>query len=142
MRKDAKKNLKDVAKIAIKNPDIKPSEVVEQTGLSRASAYNKLDELRQGGVIEKSSDVIRIAKIDLEHLEQIQGIEGDHIAEYANKANKGEFFKPSDLESLNRIGERKQKRYSMLMGENTDKKGAEKVNPELKIAVDKLLGSM
>lgn len=139
MRKDAKKNLEKVAKELLIDPLRTQREIAKNTGQSLGSVNDKVNKLEQSGVIEKSTDVIRIAKADLEHLEMIQGIELDHLKEYANKANKGEFFKPSDLHSLSSIAEKKQKRYSTLMGENTDDKGGEKLSEEKKALIKNLL---
>lgn len=126
MRTDAKKNLKKVAREVLKDPDKTMQEIADKTGQSVGSVHDKLKKLENDNVIEKNSDIIRIAKADLEHLEMIQGIELDHLSEYAQKANKGEFFKPNDLHSLSSIAEKKQKRYSILMGENTGGEGEEK----------------
>ncbi len=126
MRTDAKKNLKKVATAIAKDPLATRDEIAKKTGLSQGNVSDKLTKVDEGLKIDKTDDVIRIAKTDLRHLEMIQGIEVDHIKEYADRANKGKYFKPGDLHALSSIAEKKQKRYSILMGENTGKEGEEK----------------
>lgn len=126
IRADSRQNLKKVSKFVLRDPDLKQQEIADQAGISVGTVNAKLKELEKGGIIEKTEGVIRIAKTDLEHLEMIQGIEGAHISEYAHKANSGEFFKPGELNQLSSIAEKKQKRYSLLMGANTNPDGSEK----------------
>ena len=131
MRVDAKKNLQKVAGELLKDPLATRDSIAERTGLSQGNVSDKLTKIDDGARLKKNDAIIRIAKADLEHLEIIQGIELDHLQEYADKANKGEFFKPNDLHSLSSIAEKKQKRYTIMMGENTDDKGGEKAIPIL-----------
>ena len=131
LRSDAKKNLKKVAIELMKDPLATRDQIAERTGLSQGNVSDKLTKVDANLVIEKNTNVIRIAKRDLEHLEMIQLIEGDHINEYAEQANKGEFFKPGDLNQLSSIAEKKQKRYTIMMGANTNEDGSAKSYKEL-----------
>lgn len=126
MRSDAKRNLKKVATELAKDPLATRDSIAKKTGLSQGNVSDKLTKVDESLKIDKTDDVIRIAKADLKHLELIQGIELDHLINYADRANKEEFFKPTDLKAISDIAEKKQKRYSILMGSKTDDNGGEK----------------
>lgn len=126
MRNDHKKYVQKVAGEIAKDPLASQRDVAKKAGVGLGTVNRAKNELEQNGTIEKSDDVIRIAEQDLVDLEKIQLLEGEHIDEYASKANKGEYLKPTDLDAVSRIGERRQKRRSMLLGENTGKDGEEK----------------
>ena len=116
MRVDAKKNLQKVATELIKDPLQSGRDIADKTGICKSTVYSKLDEV---GRIDKNDAIIKIAEHDLEDLKLIQALERSSIKKY-------EDLKPSDLNAVSMIGERKQKRYSILMGETTDDKGGDK----------------
>ena len=127
MRVDAKKNLAKVAGELIKDPLQTQRELAEKTDIGLGTTNRAVSELEQSGTIDKDESIIRIAKNDLEDLDIIQQIERKTVTHYSNQADNGEYFKPSDLNAVSQIGERKQKRYSILMGDVTDKGGGDKL---------------
>jgi len=123
MRADTKKNQTKVAKELAKDPLLSERQIAKKTGIGNGTVHRAKKELERSGAIEKNDNIIRIASRDLEDLGLIQDIERQNLEGYRDKGAK---LKPTDLEAVNRIGERKQKRYSLLMGDATDKGGGEK----------------
>jgi DNA-binding Lrp family transcriptional regulator len=99
--------------------------IAKGTGLANGTVHNKMSKLEQGGVIEKTDAIIRIAEVDLKHIEGIQSLEDAHIQEFNSQANGGKFLSAGDLKQLSTIGEMKNKRRAMLLGENTNSEGGE-----------------
>ena len=124
-RKDSKANLQKVATAAIANPLATERMIAKGTGLANGTVHNKMSKLEQGGVIEKTDAIIRIAEVDLMHIEGIQSLEDAHIQEFNSQANGGKFLSAGDLRQLSTIGEMKNKRRAMLLGGNTNSEGGE-----------------
>jgi len=124
MRVDAKRNLNKVAAELLKDPLQTRDQIAEKTGLSQGNVSDKLTKVDN---VNKDTDIIEIAKTDKEHLKLIQKLEGLTVESYLKDAEEEKkIMKPSDIEAVSRIGERKQKRYSILIGDGTDDKGGDK----------------
>ena len=124
-RKDSKANLQKVATAAIANPLATERMIAKETNLGNGTVHRQMTKLEQSGAIEKTDAIIRIAEVDLKHIEGIQSLEDAHIQEFNSQANGGKFLSAGDLKQLSTIGEMKNKRRAMLLGENTNSEGGE-----------------
>lgn len=142
MRTDAQKNIAKVAGELAKDPLKTEREIASQTGIGKSTVNRAKQELGQSGAIDKTDQVIRIAERDLLAVERIQTLEEEHLEEYLSKAAKGEFMKVGELEAVNRIGERKQRRASLLLGDATDSNGGLSINMEQKEQARSMLSKL
>ena len=124
-RKDSKANLQKVAAAAIANPLATERMIAKETNLGNGTVHRQMTKLEQSGAIEKTDAIIRIAEVDLMHIEGIQSLEDAHIQEFNSQANEGKFLSAGDLRQLSTIGEMKNKRRAMLLGGNTNSEGGE-----------------
>lgn len=127
MRTDAKKNLQKVATEAIKDPSAKQEDIAKKTGLSLGNVNDKLKKLEKEGVIDRTSAIIAIEETDLEIVTLTQSITLEKLQDEDQRAKMS-------ITDLALVGEKSQKRYSFLSGENANKDGGEK---EVKFQLEK-----
>lgn len=116
MRTDAKKNLKKVATEVLKDPLASRDEIARRTGLSQGNVSDKLTKIDEN--IDRTSTVVRIADKDLTLVEMAQLKAEEWLQELRE-------VKREDVNTANQVARESQKRYSVLMGKNTDDQGGE-----------------
>ena len=121
MRSDSKKNLKKVAAVALKHPEATRDEIARKAGVSHGTASNKLAELSEGGKINRTSQIVDIAKNDLEIVEIAQRVIRKSMVKYEEQV----MLTPADIKHVSSVAEQSQKRQSFLEGSNSDDSGGE-----------------
>lgn len=116
MRVDAKRNLQKVATAFVRDPLATRDDIAKSAGVSQGTATAMLTKLDEQGIINKSSDVIDVAKEDWEFVKISQALN----KKWAKEIKK---ITREDVNTLTTAGRESFRRYTTLMGDITDSEG-------------------
>lgn len=125
MRSDALKNLELIAGVKMRNPKATQQDLVRETGLGINAVKAGLKKLKDGlaksapSAMSKTQAVIAISQKDLDIVALSQDIQ-------LLRMRSPSLVKDIKTADLVKMADIAQKRHSLIMGEQTDEKGASK----------------
>jgi hypothetical protein len=123
-----------ITKRAVEGKDFKT--IGEEMKTSTATAWRDWESV-------KNDENIELLLTELKNKSLINAIDATDVeGTYLTQTKGKEGLSAQEAATASTIGVNNQKRYSTLQGDRTDDKGGDATPPELKAAVDALLGNM
>lgn len=125
MRADALQNLELVAGVKMRNPKATQQDIMRETGLGINAVKAGLKNLKEGlqksapSAMSKTQAIMAISQKDLDIVAMSQDLQLERMKHPSLKKE----IKTADLVKMADVA---QKRHSLIMGEQTDEKGASK----------------